>query len=77
MWIPPRRPRVLTPLRQVIELRMCALSNHIRERPTWWQEVKDKSVVEGWRRDILQQQETSGEPPSRRMTPAMVRSRYT
>jgi len=51
---------------------MCALSNYIRERPNWWEEVKDKVVIENWRREILQQQEASGEPPSRRLTPAMV-----
>ena len=56
---------------------MCALSNHIRERPNWWEEVKDKDVIESWRRDILRRQETSGELPSRRLTRAMVRSLAT
>ena len=56
---------------------MCAISNHIRERPDWWEEVKDEEVVETWRGEILRHQETSGELPSRRLTPAMVRSLAT
>jgi len=63
-------------LRQIVELRMCALSNHIRERPNWWEEVKDKNLVEKWRGDILRQQEQSDEARSRKLTPAMVMSCY-
>jgi len=63
-----------TSLHQIIELRMCTLSNRIRERPNWWEEAKDKNVIAKWRKDILRQQETSGEPTSRRLTPAMVKS---
>jgi len=56
---------------------MCALSNQIRERPNWWEEVKDKAIVERWRKEILQQQGESGEAASKRLTPAMVlKSRY-
>jgi len=55
---------------------MCALSNDIRERPNWWEEAKDKGVVEEWRKDVLRKQERGGESPSRRLTPAMVRSWY-
>ena len=55
---------------------MCALSNHIRERPNWWEEAKDKAVVDKWREEIQQQQEESGESASRRLTPAMVKSCY-
>ena len=61
-----------TSLRQIIELRMCTLSNYIRERHNWWEEAKNKGVVEQWRRDILRQQEASNESPSNRLTPAMV-----
>ena len=54
---------------------MCALSNYIRERPNWWEEVKDKTVVEKWREEVLQQQEESDEATdiSRRLTPTMVK----
>jgi len=57
---------------------MCALSNHIRERPDWWEEVKDKAVVEKWKEEILQQQGESGDVTdiSRRVTPAMVQPCY-
>ena len=61
-------------LHQVVELRMCALSNHIRERPEWWEEVKDKAIIGRWREEILHQQEMTGEAPSKRLTPAMVKS---
>jgi len=53
---------------------MCTLSSYIRERPNWWEEAKDKGVVEQWRKDILRQQEAGDEIPSRKLTPAMVRS---
>ena len=53
---------------------MCALSNYIRERPNWWEEVKDKAVIEKWREEIVQQQEAVDEPSSK-LTPAMVKSR--
>jgi len=59
---------------QIVELRMCALSNYIRERPYWWEEVKDKAIIGRWREEILQQQEMTGEAPSRRLTPTMVKS---
>jgi len=55
---------------------MCALSGHIRERPNWWEEVKDEALVEKWRRDILRLQEQSNEARSRRLTLAMVKSSY-
>jgi len=55
---------------------MCALSNHIRERPNWWEEVKDKAIVEKWREETLRQQEESGAATdiSKRLTPTMVKS---
>jgi len=55
---------------------MCALSNHIRERPGWWEEVKDKVIAEKWREEILREQEESGEATNTsRLTPAMVKYR--
>jgi hypothetical protein len=54
---------------------MCALSNHIREKPNWWEKAKDEVIVEKWREEALQQQEEAGvEGPSRKLTPAMVKS---
>jgi len=63
----------VTSLHQIVELQMCALSNHIRERPNWWEEVKDKAIIGRWREEILQQQEMAGEAHSKRLTPAMVK----
>lgn len=53
---------------------MCALSNHIRERPNWWEEVKDKVTLGRWREEFLRQQTASEETPSNRLTPAMVKA---
>jgi len=33
---------------------MCATSNYIREKPNWWEEVKDKITVKKWRGEALQ-----------------------
>ena len=55
---------------------MCALSNHIRERPSWWEEVKYQVIIDNWRAEILRREEASNEAPSRRLTPAMVKSCY-
>jgi len=53
---------------------MCALSHRIREKPNWWEEVKDKVVVEKWREEALQHEEEEGDPnrPLRKLTPTMV-----
>ena len=63
---------------QVVELRMCALSHHIREKPNWWEKVKDKEIVEKWREEAssLQQGEEGEETPSRKLTPRMVKFCY-
>ena len=36
---------------------MCALSHHIREKPNWWEKLKDEAIVEKWKEEVLQQQE--------------------
>ena len=51
---------------------MCALSNRIREKPDWWEKVKDETIVERWREEALQQAEDH-EQPAWNLTPAMVR----
>ena len=50
---------------------MCALSHHIREKPVWWEKVNDKTIVEKWREEALQQAE-DGEYPEWTLTPKMV-----
>ena len=51
---------------------MCALSHRIREKPNWWEKVKDRAVVEEWREEALQEEEEDDEAPSWNLTPAMV-----
>ena len=53
---------------------MCAFSHHIREKPNWWEKVKDKAIVEEWREGVLQQEEEDDMEASRKLTPAMVKS---
>ena len=36
---------------------MCALSNAIREKPNWWEKIKDPVLVEKWKQEALDQQE--------------------
>ena len=64
------------PLRQIVELRMCALSHHIREGPSWWEGLKDKATVKKWREEALQQEEENDEAPSWKLTPTMVKPCY-
>ena len=35
---------------------MCALSNAIREKPNWWEKIKDPALVEKWTLEALNQQ---------------------
>jgi len=66
-----------TSVHQVAELLMCALSNHIRERPNWREEMRDTVIVKKWREEALQHEvEDDFEIPSRKLTSAMVRSCY-
>ena len=71
---PYRRYNFSTSPRQIVELRMCALSHHIREKPSWWEKMKDKVIIEKWKEEALQQGDD--EAPSRALTPTMVKSRY-
>ena len=69
---PQRRQQFALSLHQIVELRMCALSHRIREKPSWWEKVKDRAVVEEWREEALQEEEEDDEAPSWNLTPAMV-----
>lgn len=57
---------------------MCALSNHIREKPNWWEKVEDATIVGKWREEASQQEgeEEDDEGPSRKLTSTMVVSCY-
>ena len=37
-------------------MRMCALSNAIREKSNWWEKIKDPALVEKWKQEALDQQ---------------------
>lgn len=62
-------------LNQIVELLMCALSNCIREKPDWWEKIKDDTIVEKWREEALEQAEENDEP-GWDLTPGMVRTAY-
>ena len=51
-------------------MRMCALSNAIREKPDWWEKIKDPALVEKWTREALDQQKN--EYRIRQLTRRMV-----
>ena len=51
-------------------MRMCALSNTVREKPNWWEKIKDPALVEKWTQEALDQQED--EPRFGRLSKGMV-----
>ncbi|KAF9779819.1 hypothetical protein BJ322DRAFT_1113127 [Thelephora terrestris] len=55
----------------IVELRMCALSNRIREKPNWWEKMQDDAIVEKWRDEALQQT-GDDDNPEWELTPGMV-----
>ncbi|KAF9779870.1 hypothetical protein BJ322DRAFT_1129730 [Thelephora terrestris] len=57
--------------RTILELRMCALSNRLREKPNWWEKMEDESIVEKWREEALQQAGDDANPEWK-LTPGMV-----
>ena len=79
--VSPQWCKFSTPLHQVAELRMCALSNCIREKPSWWEEVNDEATVRKWREEAMQQvamEEATpwGDETSLRVAPTMVKDSY-
>lgn len=57
--------------RTIVELKMCALSNRIREKPDWWEKIKDEAIVGKWREEALEQGEDE-ENPEWSFTPEMA-----
>jgi hypothetical protein len=51
-------------------MRMCALSNAIREKPNWWEKINDPALVEKWTQEALDQQKS--EHRIRQLTKGMV-----
>lgn len=63
--------------RTLVELRMCALSAAIREKPCWWVKFQDEQVRAKWAKEIkLQQRDLH---PSLQLTANMVslKDRYS
>jgi len=48
------------------------MSHAIREKPRWWEKVKDPKTMARWRKEALEQQEPL--PRHRRLTEVMVSS---
>ena len=51
-------------------MRMCAMSHAIREKPRWWEKIRDPEIVARWRKEALEQQESM--PRHRRLSEVMV-----
>jgi hypothetical protein len=51
-------------------MRMCALSNAIREKPNWWEKINDPALVAKWTQEALDQQKD--ELKYRQLTERMV-----
>ena len=51
-------------------MRMCALSSAIREKPNWWEKIKDPALAEKWKQEALDQQK--GEYRIWKLTERMV-----
>ena len=66
--------KISTSLHQIVELRMCALSHHIREQRKWWERVKGEAAMEKWRGDLLKTEGASS--ASKRLTATMVKFWY-
>lgn len=60
--------------RTLVELRMCALSATLREKPRWYVKALDATIRRKWREEIVAQQE--GVPRNLALTSNMVRERF-
>ncbi|KAF9644280.1 hypothetical protein BDM02DRAFT_3150579 [Thelephora ganbajun] len=54
----------------IVEMRMCAMSHAIREKPRWWEKIKDTEIMARWRKEALEQQVPS--PRHRKLTDVMI-----
>ena len=59
--------------RTIVELRMCALSATIRDKPQWHEKMKDPAIKQKWREEALEQGSAGlDEKPEWRLTERMV-----
>ncbi|KAJ7051810.1 hypothetical protein C8F01DRAFT_1262595 [Mycena amicta] len=42
--------------RTLLELKMCSLSAHIRQKPHWWDKLRDQAICEKWIQEAKEQQ---------------------
>lgn len=56
--------------RAVVELRMCAMSNEIREKERWWEKMQDPDILAKWTKEV-EEQELSVDL-TQRLSPQMI-----
>ncbi|TFK95680.1 hypothetical protein BDV98DRAFT_577376 [Pterulicium gracile] len=57
--------------RALVELKMCAVSNEIREKDRWWEKMRDESVRAKWRKEVEVHEEAE-ENVGRKLTDKMI-----
>ncbi|KAJ7071977.1 hypothetical protein C8F01DRAFT_1102053 [Mycena amicta] len=50
-----REPGMRSP-RTALDLKMCSLSAHIRQKPRWWEKIRDDAIREKWIQEAKEQQ---------------------
>lgn len=58
--------------RALVELRMCAMSNEIREKERWWEKMNDEKILRKWREEVKTHEEAE-ENAKWKLTDKMVR----
>lgn len=58
--------------RALVELKMCAISNEIREKDRWWEKVNDETIRVKWKEDV-KEHEAAETNVKWRLTEKMVR----
>lgn len=58
--------------RTIVELRMCALSSSIREKPQWYVKMQDPTIRGRWREEALSQAVPAGSKKEWALTEKMV-----
>ncbi|KAJ7284502.1 hypothetical protein C8J57DRAFT_1119396 [Mycena rebaudengoi] len=56
--------------RTLAELRMCRLSAHIRQKPRWWEKMRDEAIRSKWVQEAKEQQ--ADQPPWEKLTDNMI-----
>ena len=59
-------------VRTIVELRMCALSSVIRDKPQWYAKMQDRAIRAKWREEALSQALSKGSKKEWALTEEMV-----